>query len=359
MEAGRGTEGTRSVLQTVKTIEYHYATPVREVTTQLRLFPRPRRGLQRLLSRDCEVWPRPDRTRRFTDEFGNEVWEFLHQAVAERLRFALGFTTEHAVRCRLGRLLVARLVASHGVPRAGVTTFLSSTWLVDDSEEIRAAARALAGTKATAGELMEAIGTWVHGAMRFCAGVTDVSTPASAALAQRGGVCQDYAHVMLAICRANGIPSRYVSGFIPGEGYMHAWVEALVADSRTGTAHWEGFDPTHNRRPDAHYLAIAIGRDYADVSPVTGSFYGATPGRLTSWSETVLRNAVDLTRSIERRAGKIPAADGGCGGKWATGNTAETKIGYNKTRAGWAMASHCPTAGSVRPQDRAPGTNRS
>jgi len=133
------------VLETVKTIEYHYATPVREVTTQLRLFPRPRRGLQRLLSRDCEVWPRPDRTRRFTDEFGNEVWEFLHQSVAERLRFALGFTTEHAVKCRLGRLLVARLVASHGVPRAGVTTFLSSTWLVDDSEEIRAAARALAG----------------------------------------------------------------------------------------------------------------------------------------------------------------------------------------------------------------------
>jgi transglutaminase-like putative cysteine protease len=292
MEAGRGTEGARSVLQTVKTLEYHYSTPVREVMTQLRLFPRARRGPQRLLSRDCEVWPRPDRTRHTTDEFGNEVWEFFHEAVAERLRFALGFTTEHAVKCCLGQPPIARLIASHGVPRAGVTTFLSGTRLVDDSEEIRAAARALAGTKATARELMEAVGAWVHGAMRFCAGVTDVSTPASMVLAQRAGVCQDYAHVMLAICRASSIPCRYVSGFIPGEGYMHAWVEALVADSRTGTAHWEGFDPTHNRRVDAHYLAVAVGRDYADVSPVTGSFYGAAAGCLTAWSETVLRCAV-------------------------------------------------------------------
>ena len=68
-------------------------------------------------------------------------------------------------------------------------------------------------------------------------------------------------------------------------------VEALVADSRTGTTHWEGFDPTHNRRADAQYLAVAVGRDYADISPVTGSFYGPDPGRLTAWSATVLRGA--------------------------------------------------------------------
>jgi transglutaminase-like putative cysteine protease len=292
MDTGRSLEDARSVLRTVKTLEYHYLTPVREVMTQLRLFPRARRGPQRLLSQDCEVWPRPDRTRHTTDTFGNEVWEFFHQSIAERLRFALGFTTEHAVKWCMGRPPIARLIASHGVPRGGLTTFLSGTRLVDDSEEIREAARALAGTKATAGELMEAIGAWVYGAMRFCVGVTDVGTPASVALAQRGGVCQDYAHVMLAICRASGVPSRYVSGFIPGEGYMHAWVEALVADSRTGTAHWEGFDPTHNRRADAQYLAVAVGRDYADVSPVTGTFYGSTPGQLTTWSETVLRTAV-------------------------------------------------------------------
>jgi transglutaminase-like putative cysteine protease len=123
--------------------------------------------------------------------------------------------------------------------------------------------------------------------MQFSVGVTDVETPASVALAGKGGVCQDYAHIMLAICRACGIPARYVSGFIPGEGYMHAWVEALVADTPGGAPHWMSFDPTHDRRPDRQYLAVAMGRDYADVSPVTGSFYGSAPGRLTSWAETI------------------------------------------------------------------------
>jgi transglutaminase-like putative cysteine protease len=301
MYRGSGTTVAQAVLQTVKTIEYHYAAPVRDVITQLRLFPRAKRGTQRLLQHDCEVWPLPDRQRRFRDVFGNEVWEFLHRAVGEKLRFAVGFTTGHAWNSRSGDAAVARLRASLGVPAGGITAFLDHTPLVDESEEIRQVARSMAGTKATPGELMEAIGRWVHEAMCFGAGVTDVSTPASAALAQRQGVCQDYAHVMLAICRESGIPSRYVSGFIPGEGYMHAWVEALVADSRTGTAHWEGFDPTHNRRPDAHYLAVAVGRDYADVSPVTGTFYGSEPGRLVSWTQTVVRGP--LAYPLEQRPG--------------------------------------------------------
>jgi transglutaminase-like putative cysteine protease len=290
MAAAGGTSGMMSVLQTVKTIEYQYAAPVREVITQLRLFPCARRGAQRLVSRECEVWPRPDRTRRFSDDYGNPVWEFLHRQVAERLRFVLGFTTEYAGASPWARP-TSRLRASHGVPSAGMESFLDQTSLVDNSEEIRRVARRMAGSDATLSELMVAIGHWVHDTMQFCAGVTSVGTPASVALAQREGVCQDYAHVMLAICRASGLPARYVSGFIPGEGYMHAWVEALITNARTGTPHWEGFDPTHNRRTDAHYLAIAVGRDYADISPVTGSFYGAAPGRLTAWSQTVLQIA--------------------------------------------------------------------
>jgi transglutaminase-like putative cysteine protease len=291
MNAGRENEDARSVLQTLKMIEYHYAAPARDVVTRLRLFPRAKRGPQRLLQRECEVWPLPDRTRRLTDQFGNEVLEFLHREVADHLRFSLNFLTEHRVHQRSGCPTVSRVVASHGVPRSKVVTFLEQTPLVDDSEEIRAVARSLEGTRAVAGELMEAVGEWVHGAMRFCAGVTRVDTPASEALAGRTGVCQDYAHVMLAICRALGLPARYVSGFIPGEGYMHAWVEALVADSRTGTTHWEGFDPTHHRRTNGHYLAVAIGRDYADISPVTGEFLGPDPGRLTAWSATHLQSA--------------------------------------------------------------------
>jgi len=291
MRQESATGGLRSVLQTLKTIEYQYEAPVREVITCLRLFPRARRGSQRLVNRVCEVWPSADRTRRFFDEFGNEVWEFLHAAVGERLRFTLDFTTEHTWRRSTVGRPVARLRATQGVPATGLAAFLAPTSLVDESEEIEGLAQSLSGMGGTAGELMEAIGRRVNEIMRFQPGMTTIETPASAALAGKQGVCQDYAHVMLAICRACGLPARYVSGFIPGEGYMHAWVEALVADSRSGTAHWEGYDPTHNRRPDTQYVAVAAGRDYADISPVTGSFLGSAPSRLSSWTTTMLQGA--------------------------------------------------------------------
>src|SRR5438552_837117 len=151
MNAGRENEDARSVLQTLKRIEYHYSAPAREVITQLRLFPRAKRGPQRLLRRECEVWPRPDRTRRFTDQFGNEVWEFLHREVVEHLRFSLDFVTEHRLSSRPGQPAVSRLAASHGVPRSKLITFHENTALVDTSDVIQVAARRLAGTKATAG----------------------------------------------------------------------------------------------------------------------------------------------------------------------------------------------------------------
>jgi transglutaminase-like putative cysteine protease len=278
------------VLQTVKLIEYQYAEPVREVVTRLRLIPRARRGAQRLLGSACQVWPRPDRTRRFVDDFGNEVWEFLHNAVVEKVLFTLDLTTEHAWRCPTTHSPAARVRASQGVRVAqGLGAFLGNTPLVDTSEEIRDAAERLAETGAIGGELMEVVGRWVHDRIRFQPGATTVETPASVALAGQQGVCQDFTHIMLAICRACELPARYVSGFIPGEGYMHAWVEALVPDPRTGTSHWEGFDPTHNRRADAHYVAVATGRDYADISPISGWFYGSVPSCLTSWTETVIQ----------------------------------------------------------------------
>jgi transglutaminase-like putative cysteine protease len=288
MQSIEDTSAVMSVLRTLKTIEYDYVEPVRDVITQLRLLPDARRAGQRLLRHECEVSPTPDDTRHFRDEFGNEVWEFHHAVVAQRLRFSVGLLTEHGARGQQERLPGGREVASHGIPAADVAVFLERSRLVDDSAKIRKAARPWQDAGSGDAERVEAIGRWVHERMRFQAGVTTVETPASVALEQRAGVCQDYAHVMLAICRTCGIPARYVSGFIPGEGYMHAWVEALVTDEAAGGAHWLGFDPTHNRRPDHHYLAIALGRDYADASPVTGSFYGSAPGRLTAWSETVL-----------------------------------------------------------------------
>jgi transglutaminase-like putative cysteine protease len=118
-------------------------------------------------------------------------------------------------------------------------------------------------------------------------GATDVMTRADAALALGRGVCQDFAHVMLAACRRAGIPSRYVSGYLhdplgEGEVASHAWVDVL--DTERG---WVSLDPTHDREQTDAYVRVAVGRDYADVPPTRGVFKGT--------AEETLEVAVRIT----------------------------------------------------------------
>jgi transglutaminase-like putative cysteine protease len=105
-------------------------------------------------------------------------------------------------------------------------------------------------------------------------GATDVMTRADAALELGRGVCQDFAHVMLAACRRAGIPSRYVSGYLydplgESEVASHAWVDIL--DAKRG---WVSLDPTHDREQTEAYVRVAVGRDYADVPPTRGVWKG-------------------------------------------------------------------------------------
>lgn len=104
--------------------------------------------------------------------------------------------------------------------------------------------------------------------MTYSPNTTGNSTTAVQAFAQRQGVCQDYAHILLALCRRRGIPCRYVNGFIPGEGETHAWVEVWSQGA------WHGLDPTHNRLIDWGYIKIAHGRDAADCPVNRGVFRG-------------------------------------------------------------------------------------
>jgi transglutaminase-like putative cysteine protease len=119
--------------------------------------------------------------------------------------------------------------------------------------------------------------------LRYEWGITNVRTTAVEAVAAGRGVCQDYAHVMLALCRAAGLSARYVSGHLIGEGGSHAWVEVVVPDPcRPGQAQAVAFDPTHNRRAGWGYMTVAVGRDYADVAPTSGRYDGPCGGRLSS-----------------------------------------------------------------------------
>ena len=85
---------------------------------------------------------------------------------------------------------------------------------------------------------------------------------------------------MLALCHVLRLPARYVSGHLVGQGGTHAWTEVIVP--RAGQAEAVAFDPCHGRRTDGGYVTVATGRDYADVAPTSGSYVGASPGRLTA-----------------------------------------------------------------------------
>lgn len=123
----------------------------------------------------------------------------------------------------------------------------------------------------------------VAAAITYQPGATSVDTAASEVARSRRGVCQDLAHVSIALCRLRGIPARYVSGWLHyaganGPGESHAWIEAHVPDEG-----WIPFDPTHPSSGDVDHVPVAIGRDYADVPPVRGSYLGAPANGMTVW----------------------------------------------------------------------------
>ena len=105
----------------------------------------------------------------------------------------------------------------------------------------------------------------------YTPGVTHTLTTASEVFEMRKGVCQDYAHLLITLCRMNDIPARYVCGFMQGEGVTHAWVE--VYDE----GYWKAVDPTHNRAVETGYIKLAHGRDSSDCPVNRGVFFGNTP----------------------------------------------------------------------------------
>lgn len=144
------------------------------------------------------------------------------------------------------------------------------------TEACRARVEALgpgAGAVERAAEVMHE----VFAAFTYTPGSTTVDTTAEQALAQRRGVCQDYAHVMLAVCRHLGLTARYIAGMLDGEGATHAWVE--VYDER---GVWVGLDPTHDRPAGDTYIVIGHGRDYRDTKIDIGLFTGAGVSQ-TQW----------------------------------------------------------------------------
>ncbi len=133
--------------------------------------------------------------------------------------------------------------------------------------------------------LLRELNTAIHDWFDYAPKTTRVDSPIEEALASRRGVCQDFAHVMIALVRTVGIPCRYVSGYLYHDETLHerssaaashAWVEAYLPELG-----WAGFDPTNDEIAGDRHIRTAIGRDYADVPPTRGIFKGKASSELT------------------------------------------------------------------------------
>lgn len=155
--------------------------------------------------------------------------------------------------------------------------FLQSSTYVEVNPELWRLALDITAGETDAWQAAQAIMRHIHREFRYQPAATHAHTHMREVLATRVGVCQDFAHVMLGLCRALKIPARYVSGYLyngpadqlKGAQASHAWVEIFLPELG-----WCGLDPTNNCLTGAHHVKVAAGRDFADVSPIKGNYRG-------------------------------------------------------------------------------------
>ncbi len=250
---------------------YDYDGPVREVCQRIVAVPRTRHGrLHRRAHRVAVSVPgHADATPPCrVDRRGNLVVNVRLTGALTSVEFSVAATLR-----RNGPLIDAALPATslrapgHLRPTARTTA----------DDELRAVAGELRASSSDDAEFGEAACRLVNAGLDYGFGSTSVQTTAAEAWAIGRGLCQDSAHILLALCRAVGVPARYVSGHLLGEpGCSHAWVEVLVPDGAAARA--IAFDPSNGCRAGPRHLPVAVGRDYADVAPTSGWYRGQARG---------------------------------------------------------------------------------
>lgn len=282
-------------------IRYDYDPPAAAGRNLLRLMPADLPGRQRLIAGQVTARPAPAERSERMDFFGNHVTELAFRSVEK--------TTEFTLRARVERLDVAEgldlsppmkdlatdIAAINSLDPDAPHHFAGASPRVAPFPAIRTFAAQAVAKAPTVRQAVQALGRALHDTMAFNPDATTVDTPAEEAFEQRAGVCQDFAHIMIAGLRALGVPAGYVSGFLrtlpppgrprlEGADAMHAWVRAWCG-VETG---WVEYDPTNACPAGSAHIVVAYGRDYDDVAPVQG----------------VLRTAGDQTstQSVDTRA---------------------------------------------------------
>jgi transglutaminase-like putative cysteine protease len=266
---------------------YQYDEPVRESVMELWMQPQ-KHNHQRLISFELELDPAAQLFS-YADTFGNAVYHFDIPQPHDRLtivaRSAVETEPPAPLPDQLDRGEWDRLKSdfvrgehfdflhAHGFagPTEALAAFIAERNL--DELRVRDPLRALR-------DLNQAI----YEAFAYETGVTRADSPIDDVLKARAGVCQDFAHVMIAICRGWGMPARYVSGYLftdrktgdrSDPDATHAWVEVFLPSLR-----WVGFDPTNNILAAERHVACALGRDYSDVPPSRGVYKGEADSEL-------------------------------------------------------------------------------
>ncbi|MDB5881619.1 MAG: hypothetical protein JWP43_1497 [Ramlibacter sp.] len=282
------------LLDVVHETRYAYAPPVRTAQHMAHLKPVDN-ALQRLLSHELQISPAPAQQHEAIDVYGNT-----------RAFFSL--QSQHELLVVRGRSLVETLAGTppqsaatwedvrehlryhRGAAYDPAAEFVFASPYVPRHANFIAYARASFSAGRPLLEAAHDLMRRIHADFEYQTEATDVGTPALEAMQLRKGVCQDFAHVMLACLRSMGLPARYVSGYLlteppPGKARLigsdasHAWVSVYVPQP-AGAGQWADLDPTNNRAPGEDYVTLAVGRDYSDVSPVRGVLHGGAKHKL-------------------------------------------------------------------------------
>ncbi|WP_223653575.1 transglutaminase family protein [Hymenobacter psoromatis] len=255
---------------------YVYAAPVIDCANQLMIYPLPDERLT-VKSHVVRISQHPE-VALFTDYFGNQVGVFsLIQPHDELVIESLAEVETHAIQFPMDEETAETQWAALA---ALCTDAAFMDFLRPSPSGLEAELRQALGGIVTAGAkpLKQALelSEYVHDNFQYQQGVTSIETPLEDIWRLRAGVCQDFAHLLLHLLRLNGLPARYVSGYVcpreegvRGAGATHAWVEVYLPFYG-----WLGLDPTNNCIVNDGHVRMAIGRHFADCTPVKGTYKG-------------------------------------------------------------------------------------
>ncbi|HEX4183160.1 MAG TPA: transglutaminase family protein [Caulobacteraceae bacterium] len=268
--------------------QYHYAAPVRESVIELWVQPQ-KSGRQRLVSFELEIDPSVQLFS-YADAFGNAVYHFdvpqPHEHLAIQARSAVETNAAAPLPERLElaewERLSSDVVRSERFDYLHPHGFAASTPMLESFVQNRRLDQARALDPLSA---VRSVCETVCNALEYQHGVTRADSPIDLTLAAGRGVCQDFAHIVIAICRSWGVPARYVSGYLftdRTEGdrsdpdATHAWVEVYLP-----SLGWVGIDPANNIAVGERHVVVATGRDYSDLPPSRGVYKGDADSALS------------------------------------------------------------------------------